>query len=106
MGSLNPGYNAAEGMVTSALQSLAQSISRELAPQGIPFVHVRMGTFNLSAGAIQHERQVQNAVRADILTWPENLRFTLLPAIPSSLGVDDPRAQDGLVDSDPAPHYL
>lgn len=74
MGSLNPGYNAAEGMVTSALQSLAQSISRELAPQGIPFVHVRMGTFNLSAGAIQHERQVQNAVRADILTWPENLR--------------------------------
>lgn len=74
MGSLNPGYNAAEGMVTSALKSLSQSISRELSPQGIPFIHVRMGTFNLSTGAIQHERQVQNAVRADILTWPENLR--------------------------------
>ena len=74
MGSLNPGYNAAEGMITSALTALSLSISRELKPQAIPFIHIRMGTFNLSAGAIQHERQVQNAVRSDILTWPENLR--------------------------------
>lgn len=74
MGSLNPGFNAAEGMITSALSALSLSLSRELKPQHIPFVHIRMGTFNLSTGNIQHERQVQNAVRADILNWPENLR--------------------------------
>lgn len=74
MGSLNPGYNAAEGMMTAALGALSLSLARELKPQGIPFIHIRMGTFNLSAGNVQHERQVQNAVRADILNWPENLR--------------------------------
>lgn len=74
MGSLNPGYNAAEGMITAALSALSLSLARELQPQHIPLVHIRMGTFNLSTGQIQHERQVQNAVRADILAWPENLR--------------------------------
>lgn len=74
MGSLNPGYHAAEGMITSALTSLSLSLSRELQPQGIPFVHIRMGSFDVSHGSKQHERQVQNAVRADILSWPENLR--------------------------------
>lgn len=74
MGSLNPGYHAAEGLITSALSALSLSISRELKPQGIPFIHIRMGSFDVSHGGTQHERQVQNAVRADILSWPENLR--------------------------------
>lgn len=74
MGSLNPGYHAAESMITSALTALSLSIARELQPQGIPFIHIRMGSFDVSHGSNQHERQVQNAVRADILSWPEHLR--------------------------------
>lgn len=74
LGSLNPGYNAAEALVTSALRSFTLSLSRELKPQGIPFIHVRMGTFQISSGQPKYERQVQNTVRNDILSWPENLR--------------------------------
>lgn len=74
MGSLNPGYHAAEGLITSGLSALSLSIYRELQPQGIPFIHIKMGSFDLSHGAKQHAKAVQNAVRADILSWPEHLR--------------------------------
>lgn len=84
MGSLNPGYHAAESMITAALDALSLSAFRELRPQRIPFIHIRMGSFDVSHGGAggggggnghkQHERQVQNSVRADILSWPENLR--------------------------------
>lgn len=81
MGNLNPGFHASEGIVTSALSALALSISRELAPQHIPFIHVKMGSFDTSHGGSstnsknkQQERLVQNQVRADILAWPDHLR--------------------------------
>lgn len=74
MGSINPGYHAAEGLITSGLSSLALSMHRELQPQGLPFIHIKMGSFDLSHGSKQHAIAVQNAVRADILTWPDSMR--------------------------------
>lgn len=81
MGSLNPGFHAAEGLVTAALDALVLSVSRELAPQQIPFIHIKMGSFDTTHGSSspaakvkQQERIVQNQVRADILSWPDHLR--------------------------------
>lgn len=81
MGNLNPGFHAAESIVTSALSSLSLSLSRELEPQHIPFIHIKMGSFDVSHGGSstasknkQQERLVQNQVRRDILSWPDYLR--------------------------------
>lgn len=81
MGHLNPGFHGAEGIVTSALESFALSISRELAPQKIPFVHVQMGSFDTphsgptaSSKNQQQERLVLKQVRDDILSWPDHIR--------------------------------
>lgn len=81
MGHLNPGFHGAEGIVTSALESFSLSISRELAPQKIPFVHVQMGSFDsphsgstASSKNQQQERLVLKQVRDDILSWPDHIR--------------------------------
>lgn len=78
MGSLNPAFHAGECMVANALDSLALCLHRELSPQGIPLVHMRLGSFAISpsrGGSVaSQERQVSNSIRADILSWPEHLR--------------------------------
>ncbi|VVT46568.1 uncharacterized protein SAPINGB_P001278 [Magnusiomyces paraingens] len=82
MGSLTPGFHAAESLVSAALDALSLAVSRELASQDIPFVHIKMGSFDVSHGGAAHhaarakqrERAVQNQVRADILAWPDHLR--------------------------------
>lgn len=74
LGSLNPGFHGAESMITAALNALALSMSRELAPLRIPFVHIKMGSFDVNTGRVQHERQVQTTVHSNILSWSENLQ--------------------------------
>ncbi|CDO52112.1 hypothetical protein DV495_003466 [Geotrichum candidum] len=73
LGSLNPGFHGAESMITAALNALALSFSRELESQKIPFIHIKMGSFNLSHGNNQHERQIQQAIKSDIASWPDHL---------------------------------
>ncbi|KAA8904636.1 hypothetical protein TRICI_005426 [Trichomonascus ciferrii] len=77
MGSLNPAFHAGECMTANALDSLALCLHRELKPQGIPFVHMRLGSFAISPsrGSISsQERQITNSIRADILSWPDHIR--------------------------------
>lgn len=73
MAALNPGFHAAEALTANALSSLALALHRELSPQGIPVVHLKLGSFDVSHGRSQ-ERQIANAVRADVLGWSEKTR--------------------------------
>ncbi|KAF5095702.1 hypothetical protein DV451_004555 [Geotrichum candidum] len=70
---VNMGFHGAESMITAALNALALSFSRELESQKIPFIHIKMGSFNLSHGNNQHERQIQQAIKSDIASWPDHL---------------------------------
>lgn len=101
-GNLNPGFHASEAAITAGLSSLAQSLTRELEPQGISMVEIKMGKFqglttdssdyyyasNLlttssssssSSSSLKqyqklYKRLVQSQIRADILSWPVSLR--------------------------------
>ncbi|ODQ68292.1 DUF1776-domain-containing protein, partial [Nadsonia fulvescens var. elongata DSM 6958] len=72
--SLNPAFNAPECVTISALTSLALCLHRELEPQGIPFIQIRMGSFDLGSPKSSASYSYANAIRADILSWPEPLR--------------------------------
>lgn len=73
MGELNAGFHAPQAIATNALSSLALCISRELKPQGVPFIHMKLGSFNTSRGR-SHGNQAANAIRADILSWSDTVR--------------------------------
>lgn len=70
---LEPPFHAPESICLAALDSLALTLSRELAPQGIPFVHVKLGSFD-TGNRRASERQIIKNMRADVLSWPEQLR--------------------------------
>lgn len=98
--SLGPAFHAPECMTVSAINSLALCLYRELKPQNIPVVQVRLGSFvgigrrmaassnrasstppppssDPSSPSRQHPSQARailNKVRADILSWPPSLR--------------------------------
>lgn len=79
LGSLNPGYNGGEAVACSGLAALAATLHHELGPQGVAFVHLRLGSFagglgGTSVSDAAAEKQVQAGVREAILGWPENLR--------------------------------
>lgn len=66
-------------MAVAALESLATSLRRELAPAGVDVCHLKLGTFDTS-GVMGSKNaqpiQVLNAARADILCWPPAARAT------------------------------
>ncbi|KAK7205843.1 hypothetical protein BZA70DRAFT_289027 [Myxozyma melibiosi] len=106
--SLCPPFHAAECVTASALSSFALCMQRELAPQGIPFIHMRLGSFDMSVpiqstyssapqspfmapesgrgtstpshvrsyspATSASSRLAANNIRADLLSWPENIR--------------------------------
>ncbi|KAK9369935.1 hypothetical protein V1509DRAFT_617990 [Lipomyces kononenkoae] len=107
--SLCPPFHAPECVIASALTSFALCMQRELAPQGVPFIHMRLGAFNMSvpvpssyssgqsspfmapsaargtssptsshvrsySPATSPYRSVNTSIRADVLSWPENIR--------------------------------
>ncbi|KAK9464142.1 uncharacterized protein V1516DRAFT_669676 [Lipomyces oligophaga] len=106
--SLCPPFHAPECVTATALSSFALCMQRELAPQGVPFIHMRLGSFEMSvptpstymsapaspfmmpeggrgATTPSHvrsyspattatSRSVTNSIRADLLSWPENIR--------------------------------
>ncbi|KAK9314681.1 hypothetical protein V1522DRAFT_459006 [Lipomyces starkeyi] len=109
--SLCPPFHAPECVIASALTSFALCMQRELAPQGVPFIHMRLGSFNMSvpvpstyssgpsspfmapsgaaargtssptsshvrsySPATSPYRSVNTSIRADVLSWPENIR--------------------------------
>lgn len=91
--SLNPAFHAPECMAVSAINSLALCLHRELKPQGIPVVQLRLGSFAGIGKRLHHSsrpsastthtgtrngpsqaRAILNKVRADILSWPPSLR--------------------------------
>ncbi|KAK9474902.1 uncharacterized protein V1510DRAFT_424857 [Dipodascopsis tothii] len=50
--SLRPPFHAPECVATAALQAFATCLQRELAPQNIPFVNMRLGSFNIAPSAL------------------------------------------------------
>lgn len=107
--SLCPPFHAPECVTASALSSFALCMQRELAPQGVPFIHMRLGSFDMSVpvqstysstpqspfmtpessgrgtstpshvrsyspATSASSRSVAHNVRADLLSWPENIR--------------------------------
>ncbi|KAK9453349.1 hypothetical protein V1511DRAFT_505451 [Dipodascopsis uninucleata] len=46
--SLCPPFHAPECVISSALSAFALCMHRELKPQGIPFIHLRLGSFDMS----------------------------------------------------------
>ncbi|KAK9451626.1 uncharacterized protein V1518DRAFT_402990 [Limtongia smithiae] len=107
LSSLCPPFHAPECVTASALSTFALCMQRELAPQGIHFIHMRLGSFDFavpsqsnytsapqspymspSSGrgvstpsharsyspATSPARSVTNSIRADLLSWPENIR--------------------------------
>ncbi|ANB14778.1 hypothetical protein AWJ20_2385 [Sugiyamaella lignohabitans] len=73
MSTLSPAFHAPESIAASSIESLALCLHRELAGQGIPVVHLKLGSFDISHGRPQ-ERQIANSVRADILSWSQRVR--------------------------------
>ncbi|KAJ8104173.1 hypothetical protein POJ06DRAFT_243810 [Lipomyces tetrasporus] len=109
--SLCPPFHAPECVIAAALSSFALCMQRELAPQGVPFIHMRLGSFSMSvpvpstyssgpsspfmapsgssgrgactptashvrsySPATSPYRSVNTSIRADVLSWPENIR--------------------------------
>lgn len=73
MSSLQPAFHAAESMSAAALDSLALTLSRELAPQDVPVIHLKLGSFDTGNRRVS-ERQIIKNMRADVLAWSEQVR--------------------------------
>lgn len=68
---LAPPFHAPEAMAVAALGGLATSLRRELAPLGVDFCHMKLGTFDCGSMLPRlHQHNNTNASRADILSWP------------------------------------
>ncbi|KAK9479481.1 hypothetical protein V1514DRAFT_328036 [Lipomyces japonicus] len=102
-------FHAPECVTANALSAFALCMQRELAPQGIPFIHMRLGSFDMSVpipssysssppspfmapstGSVHGTQspnryarsyspatspcRSSNTIRADVLSWPENIR--------------------------------
>lgn len=93
IGSLSPAFHAAEAMVYGALSNLALSVSREVSSQRVPFVHLRLGSFDtrpvktpptvsskhaFCASVVenvpQQDARERNRLQADILSWSDGIR--------------------------------
>jgi len=87
VGALAPAFHAPEALVSGALSSLALALARELEPQGIPFTHLRLGSFDTrplrmrSPSPPKHRNSPRSpgshsprSSQADILSWPEEIR--------------------------------
>ncbi|PRT52699.1 hypothetical protein B9G98_00319 [Wickerhamiella sorbophila] len=73
MSSLEPAFHAAESLCAAAVDSLALTLSRELEPQGVPVIHLKLGSFDTGNRRVS-ERQIIKNMRADVLAWPEQVR--------------------------------
>uniref|UniRef100_A0A060TAK9 ARAD1B07326p n=1 Tax=Blastobotrys adeninivorans TaxID=409370 RepID=A0A060TAK9_BLAAD len=94
MSSLKPAFHAPECISSAALESMALCMHRELKPQGIPFVHLKLGSFDVAPGRSSpgsHARQVATSIRADILSWPEPIRALYSRAYQASAHLHSPR---------------
>lgn len=74
MGSLNPAFHAPESLISNAHESLALCMHRELQPQNIPFIHLKLGSFDVRPGrkSANQQKQIQNGIRADVLGWNDS----------------------------------
>ncbi|CAN6674566.1 hypothetical protein TRVA0_056S00936 [Trichomonascus vanleenenianus] len=97
MSSLNPAFHSAECITANALSSLALCLHRELKPQGVPLIHMKLGSFNISPSrpSKSQEQQVNSAMRADVLSWSEKLRHLYGRSYQASAHLQTARATQG-----------
>lgn len=74
IGNLCPAFHLMESMSAAALSKFALTLHRELKPQAIPIVHVKLGSFDTGHEVSDQQRQITNKMRGDILEWPEKTR--------------------------------
>ncbi len=74
MGDLQPPFHSIETVISSSLSNLSLILHRELSPNNVPVVNIKMGSFDLATDSKRAKSRYAAAVRQDISVWPKELQ--------------------------------
>ncbi len=91
MGQLSPPFHSVESIISTSITNLTQCLRRELSSQEIPVCHIKLGSLTTTKYKTKQSRtRLDSNTKADILSWPEEVRPVYAKSYASAVKLSNP----------------